>query len=338
VAVIEVDVTAPGDLSLDLIYVTTGASWQPLYDLRLAGDSLEVNYLAQVQQSTGDDWRNVALAVSTAQPAVALIAPELDPWFIQPWRPAPKPMLRAMPAAAAMQDAILREPQHEYAVAEPQVAEMAVATATVSEAGAALTYHLAGGADVPGNGEPRKVTIASFPLKPQLDYVTAPKLQAACFRRAKVKNDSPYSLMPGSAQLFEGDDFLGGTHMEFVAPGQEIELFLGPDERLRVERELAAREVDKVFMADKRRLRYAYTIKLENLRDRPQLVTVRDQLPVSRDEQIKVKLEAADPRPAQHDDLNLLEWKLTLEPGRKQTVRFEFTVEHPRALTVTALP
>jgi uncharacterized protein (TIGR02231 family) len=342
VAVIEVDVTAPGDLSLDLIYVTTGASWRPLYDLRLAGDSLEVSYLAQVQQSTGDDWRNVALAVSTAQPAVALIAPELDPWYIAPFVPPPMVYAQAMPAAAPARGKMrLQEARDEMAlISEPSPAEaaMAVATATVSEAGAALTYRLAGGADVPGNGEPRKVTIASFPLKPQLDYVTAPKLQAACFRRAKVKNDSPYSLMPGSAQLFEGDDFLGSMQMEFVAPNQEIELFLGPDERLRVERELAAREVDKVFMADKRRLRYAYTIKLENLRDRPQLVTVRDQLPVSRDEQIKVRLDAADPRPAQHDDLNLLEWKLTLEPGRKQTLRFEFTVEHPRALTVTALP
>ncbi|MGQ0602852.1 MAG: mucoidy inhibitor MuiA family protein [Anaerolineales bacterium] len=339
VASVEVEVTTAGELQLDLVYVALGASWQPLYDLRLANDTLDVTYLAQVQQNTGEEWSNVALALSTAQPALSLTVPELNPWYIAPFVPVPVPMMaRAMPAAAPMQKAMIMEPRHEYADAEPQMAEMTVATATVSEAGAALTYQLSGGADVPGNGDPRKVTIANFPLKPQLDYVTAPKLQAACFRRAKVKNESAYSLMPGGAQLFEGDDFLGSTRMEFVAPNQEIELFLGPDERLRVERELAAREVDKSLLGDKRRTRFAYVIKLENLRDRPQLVTVRDQLPVSRDEQIKVKLDAADPRPTEHDDLNLLEWKLTLEPQQKQSVRFEFTVEHPRSLRVTGLP
>lgn len=341
IASVEVDVLSAGDLTLDVTYVAMGASWQPLYDLRLAQDTLDVNYLAQVQQNTGEDWPNVELALSTAQPALSLTVPELSPWYIQPFLPRPAPA----PQAARAPKALLRERDEAEAgamdmvLAEPAAAyEMSVPTAAVSEAGAALTYQLSGRADVPGNGDPRKVTLASFPLKPQLDYVTAPKLQAACFRRAKVKNESAYSLMPGSVQLFEGEDFLGTTQLEFIAPNQEIELFLGPDERLRVERELAAREVDKTLLGDKRRTRYAYTIKLENLRPQAQTITVRDQLPVSRDEQIKIKLESAEPRTTQHDDLNLLEWKLTLEPSKKQTLRFEYIVEHPRSMTVMGLP
>jgi uncharacterized protein (TIGR02231 family) len=144
--------------------------------------------------------------------------------------------------------------------------------------------------------------------------------------------------LPGSAQLFEGDEYLGATKLEFVAPRQEFELALGADERWRVERKLAAREVDKTFIGDRRRLRYAYTIEVENLSAAPQTVTVRDQLPVPRDEQIRVKLEAADPKPAGQTDLNQLEWKLMLDKGIKQTIRFDFSVEYPRALDVDGLP
>ena len=161
---------------------------------------------------------------------------------------------------------------------------LAVDSAAVSDAGASLTYQLAGRADIPGANEPRKVTIAVFSLKPVLDYVTAPKVEQVCYRRATVKNDSPYSLLPGNAQLFEGDEYLGATRLEFVAPGQEFELALGADERLRVERKLAARDVDKTFIGDRRRIRYAYTIEVENLREAQQTVLVRDQLPVPRDE------------------------------------------------------
>jgi len=335
-AVVEVEVTAPGDLTLELVYMVQGAQWSPLYDLRLTDGALEVTYLAQVRQTTGEDWRNVSLALSTAQPALALTVPELQPWYVMP-KPPPAPRLQRAVAktpaglemAAAMPaPALLAEAPAEYEV----VAE----SAAVSDSGAALTYRLAGRADIPGNGDPRKVTIAAFPLKPRLDYVTAPKLQAACFRRAWVKNESAYSLLPGPAQLFEGDDYLGTTRLEFVAPQQEIELFLGADERLRVERELTLREVDKNLLGDKRRLRYGYTLTLDNLRGAPQTVTVRDQLPVPRDEQIKVRLDGADPRPTTHDDLNLLEWKLEAGPG-KTTVKFEFTVEHPRTMEVLGL-
>jgi uncharacterized protein (TIGR02231 family) len=208
----------------------------------------------------------------------------------------------------------------------------------VSEAGASLTYQLAARAGIPGSNEPRKVTVAVFSLKPELDYVTAPRREQNVYRRATVKNDSPYTLLPGKAQLFEGDEYLGATRLEFTAPNQEFELVLGADERVRVERELAARDVDKTFIGDRRRIRYAYTIEVENLRDAPQTIFVRDQLPVPRDEQIKVRLEAADPKPVEHTELNQLEWKLTLDKSAKQTIRFDFSVEFPRAMDVVGLP
>ncbi|HKV08023.1 MAG TPA: DUF4139 domain-containing protein, partial [Thermoanaerobaculia bacterium] len=102
------------------------------------------------------------------------------------------------------------------------------------------------------------------------------------------------------------DEYLGATHLRHTAPGQELELALGADERMRVERKLTARSVDKTFLADRRRLRYGYRIEVENLRDTPQTVYVRDQLPVSKHEQIKVKLESADPKPARQTELNQL--------------------------------
>jgi hypothetical protein len=101
---------------------------------------------------------------------------------------------------------------------------------------------------------------------------------------------------------------------------------------------MVARDVDKAFIiGDRRRIRYAFEIELENLRDSRQTVLVRDQLPVSRDEQIKVKLDSVDPKPAEHSELNVLEWKVVLEAGAKRKLRFDFTVEHPRAMDVIGL-
>lgn len=338
VATVEIEVSQAGDMDVELTYMVTGAGWSPLYDLRLKESILEVTYLAQVTQNTGEDWNNVALTLSTAQPSLSLTIPEMDAWYVQqryPVHPAAQPLrAKGGPMLAAPAPA----PMPEAAREEPEAFALESESASVSESGANLSYSLSSRADVPGNNDPRKVVIASFNLKPNFDYVTAPKIEPVCFRRAKVKNESQYSMLKGSAQLFEGDDYLGATTLEFVAPNQEFELALGADERLRVERELTLRYVDKNFMGDKRQIRYGYKIEVENLRDTPQTIFVRDHIPVPRDEQIKVKLEAHEPKASEQSDLNQLEWKIALNANSKQTIRYEFSVEHPRSMGVTGLP
>ena len=81
--------SAAGELELELSYVVTGAGWQPLYDVRSSDKDVEVTYLAQVAQNTGEDWPAVSLTLSTARPSLALVLPELDPWYLRPRQPLP---------------------------------------------------------------------------------------------------------------------------------------------------------------------------------------------------------------------------------------------------------
>jgi uncharacterized protein (TIGR02231 family) len=343
-AEVELECREAGDLDIELTYVVTGAGWHPLYDLRLSDAGLELTYLGQVFQQTGEDWAGASLTLSTALPALSLVIPELDPWFVEPLLPRPAAPKRAMaatamrapvsPMQAAPAPALTAAPEtmpvREFIETEASQAEVAVS-------GAAVTYRVGGSVDVPGDGTPRKTTIAVFRLSPALDYVTAPKLADAAYRRAKVTNESPYVLLPGPAQLFEADEYLGATALELTSPGQEFELVLGADERVRVKRELKARDVDKRLVADRRRVRYAYEIEVENLLDAEQTVYVRDHIPVSRHEDIKVKLEFLDPKVIEQSELNLLEWKLTVGKGQKRTIRYEYAVEAPRAMQVRGL-
>jgi hypothetical protein len=96
--------------------------------------------------------------------------------------------------------------------------------------------------------------------------------------------------------------------------------------------------VDKRLMGGTRRLHYGYELTLENLLATPAQLTLHDQLPVARHEAITVKLESIDPKPAEQTELNLLTWELTLAPGQKVTVRFDFAVEHPQGMRVNGLP
>ena len=344
-ALIEVDVLQAGDLTVELSYVVSGASWKPLYDLRLLEEgekpSLAVGYLAQVSQKTSEPWENVTLTLSTARPALAATLPELKPWFIQPYTPPvqppqPAPMMRAAKADRATLLAAAA-PLGEAGAALP-VEEAVEVQASVDVSGGSVTYHIPDPVTIPADGAPHKVVVARFELAPDLDYVTAPKLVEAAYRRARNVNNSPYLLLPGAANLFAGEEFIGATRLNLTAPNEKFELYLGVDDRIKVKRELKRREVEKTIIGGKRRLHFGYEITLENLTTGDAVLILHDQIPASKHEDIKVRLESAEPKPTEQSELNLLNWELKLAPKEKRTVRFDFGIEAPQGLNITGLP
>ena len=339
---VEIEVLQAGELQIDLTYVALNTGWQPLYDLRLdeSGDRpavLEAVYLAQITQTTGEDWQAVDVTLSTARPALSGSIPELKPWYIRPLPPPPERVRSARFVKAPVEaDAAAVVPMS--AAPAPSEAPIAEAFAAVDDQGAAVTYLVPGKVTIPADGAPHKVIVARIGLKPALDYVSAPRLVQAVYRRAKLANNSRYTLLPGKANLYSGEEYIGGTALELTAPDGEIELYLGVDDRIKVERELKRRDVDKRLLGGKRRLQYGYQIEIENARSDEVHLMVQDQIPVSGHEDLKVKLESANPKPDRQTELNLLEWDLVMEPRSKQTLRFDFSVEYPQDLHVIGLP
>ncbi|MFQ5400719.1 MAG: mucoidy inhibitor MuiA family protein [Anaerolineae bacterium] len=345
---IEVEAASEGEFGVELSYVVGQAGWRPLYDLRLAQRDedggtehvVEVSTFAQVTQNSGQDWKGVALTVSTARPALNQRLPELKPWYLDVYQP-PRPMTRAVmerpPSPAPMAKAMAKQGTELLSEAPRPEMEAETATAEVQDGGASVNFLVPGQTDIPSDGSPHKNLIHRFALKPKLDYLAVPRHTDAVFRRATVTNDSAGPLLEGMASLFSGDEFIGRTKVEYTPAGGELELLFGAEERITIERELERRDTDKRLLRDHRQMRFGYRIELKNLLPSAVKVEVHDQIPVSRHEQINVKLGQTTPVPDVKTDLNLLEWHLTLDPGVEQAIRYEYAVEHPRGLQVMGL-
>ncbi len=345
-AVVEVEIKRAGELTLELTYLVSGAGWTALYDLRLTETTepkLQLMYLGQVTQRSGEDWIDVALTLSTARPALTTLQPDLKPWYLNVYMPPPAmpaPQPRAAGAVLSKMQTAATPPEFEaqgFGVAPAPVA-MEALSAQVSAEGASVTFQLAQKVSVPSDGSPHKVTVTTFDLSPKIDYLSVPKLAEAVYRRAKIVNRSDFLLLDGPAGLFIEGGFVGTLPLKRTAPNEEFELTLGVDDRVTVKRELKARDVDKKLIGDRRRLRVAYEIEIKNLRAQKIDLEVRDQFPVSRHEQVKVKLEACDPKPIEQTDLNELKWRLALDPNAKAVAHFEFSIEQPTNLQVLGLP
>jgi hypothetical protein len=73
------DKGAKGEILLS--YLVRDANWSAQYNLRADADKKQtkVEYNAMVHQSSGENWNNVALALSTAQPTIVSAPPSLIP-------------------------------------------------------------------------------------------------------------------------------------------------------------------------------------------------------------------------------------------------------------------
>ena len=337
-----VEAAAEVDAEIEVIYGVTGASWQPLYDIRLVESKVSLSYLANVTQQTGEDWPAVQLSLSTARPAVSTTIPELNPWYLDVPRPVvPLPPMAAQAARFAGEvsgggaSEAFAAPQAMRAAVPPP--PMQVAQATVESTGASVTFKVARPVAIPSDGSPHKTTVTSLDLDSQLDYVSVPRLAEEAYLRAKITNTSPYILLPGQASIFHEGNFVGATRLETVVPNQEFEAQLGVDDRIKVERELTTREISKTLIGNTRKNVFGFKITVSSFLAWPTRVTLYDQFPVSRNEQIKSKLLEVRPAPVEQSELNILKWELAVAPQQKQTLTFGFEVDFPRDLAISGL-
>ncbi|MEU9510817.1 mucoidy inhibitor MuiA family protein [Micromonospora sp. NPDC048170] len=318
------------ELELELTYLVDGARWQPSYDLRLVDETVTLTWFGLVSQDTGEDWPECELQLSTARPAVATAVPELSPWYLDRVRPRTPRALPAMmadgpppmpaPAAAPPSTGVA-------AFAGPPPPMMRASVAEVEQGIAAATYRPARPIAVPADGSAHRATVAVLELPARLDHVTVPLRAPEAHLRATVRNTSAHTLLPGPAAVFHGADFVATTRLSAWAPGEETELALGVDDRLRVERKLNRRSDTKATLGSTRRREVEYRITVANHTPRPATVEVRDQLPVSRDDGVAVRDATLVPPPAERTELGELIWRLRLDPGKSGEITMGFRVE-----------
>jgi uncharacterized protein (TIGR02231 family) len=342
-AIIDLELTDASELTIEISYITFEAGWKPVYDLRLFEKDgkpiLEVDYLADVTQGTGEAWEGISLTLSTAHPAHSSTLPVLEPWYIHPPEPiypvtrlsvGPKPISSfdispQQPLSAALHEELPQEVAKEE-------------TATVHSTGVSVSYIVQSAVTIQPSGDPHKVNIARFSLEPRLDYVSTPKLAQFVFRRAMIENTSPYTLLEGQANILFIDEYVGTTQLALTVPGGEVEIYLGSENRIKVERELKRREVDKRALSGRRSQVFGYAINLDSRMPNQVNLTLYDQLPIPRNEDIRVRLDLSDPKPTSQTELNQLIWELSLEPKEKCTVRFDFSVDSPQSMKIIGLP
>jgi uncharacterized protein (TIGR02231 family) len=346
VATVRIDVKKAGLVQLDLRYIVHGPSWRPVYDVRAdtAQNNLELTYNAEVRQSTGENWKGVTLKLSTAQPSIGGREPELSPWFINKLEPL---VASAAPAALKAKSSSRSGGQMMNAYVADSVkdeaAAMEVTGATVITGATAETYVIDRAADILSDNKVAKVNITKQNFTTVYRYSSVPKLSPHAYLKAKAKNKSDFTLLPGPTSVFLDGAFVANASIDLVPAGQEFWTYLGVDPSVTVERkELGRREeTNGIFGKKTVKTTYDNVFKIKNAKSSAIELVVWDQIPISDHEDIKVILEEPkyekDSDNLKMSDGKLLEWKFNLNASEKKEVPFRFAIERPEGTIIQGL-
>lgn len=337
---VRLEVAEAGSLDLKLAYTVSGASWSPTYDVRVssADKSIVLGYAAMVRQSTGEDWNGVGLTLSTARPAIGGRVPELSPWFVGE---QPKTFLQRGALANKVEAlGAMSAPAEEPTMAQDafEMRDLSSPNATVQTGLTSATFTIPYPAEIPADNASHKVGVGNHTIEGTLTHVTVPKLAELAYLRAKATNTTDLVLMAGPINLFLDQTYVARSFLDTIMPGETFDLDLGVDDGISVERKLVNRLTENTgLISRKQKVTYDFLITIKNNREVAHEITVKDQIPISRHEDVEVQMIAPPSNAVKKDEDGTITWVITLAPGEERQLPVKFSVEHPTDLPVFGL-
>lgn len=331
-AAIRVEAAKPGKAIFDLTYQLGGASWSPLYDASLKTESGKVTLTqaANIRQSTGEDWNNARLTVSTSRPSAGAAMPELYPWWID-FR-QPRPVLREKTLMKQKREAEAPLAGVMDIQSAPAEAKEMVAQAVTSDF--SVRYRIPGRVTVPADNSKHRFVLNKQQLHAQLTARSAPKLDKRAFLYGQLEYQGETPLLPGLWQLQRDGTFVGTQRNKALRPGEKVALAFGADDAIEIDYKLLKDERSEEGLLNRdRRIARRYRIGITNHHQRKLTISIFDQLPVSRDEDIQVALSEDATKPNNRDvedRAGVLEWKRTFSPEEKWQIHFGYDVSYPK--------
>jgi uncharacterized protein (TIGR02231 family) len=340
-----VDVPKEGSMMFNLSYLVAGPRWLPLYDVRFssADKKLKLVYKAQVFQSTGEDWKNVTVKLSTARPQAGGTHPNLEPWGISLYQPAYDDMsdMKMKRASAAPMPQMMNAYELEEKM-KPSEEPILAAVATVETRSTSAVFVPQGKSSILCDNQPYTVTIMEKAFPAVLRYSAVPKLAQHAYLKAKATNSTDFPFLPGTTNIYLDNAFVAKGSMELVAPSEEFWTFLGADDAIAVKYQLLRRFEKKEGLAGRKTcVVYEYRMTVTNNRKTEEELVMWDQLPVSNSQDLTVELiepkYKADTDFLKMNENKYLEWYFKLKPGQEIKVTFSFSVTYPKNRTVYGL-
>jgi len=319
------------NVNFTLSYFVTNTNWTPSYDLRVKDilKPLNLTFKANINQNSGEDWKDVKLSLSTGEPQNQGNAPVLNTWYIEP---VPQVRATRFVAPEIKYDSEISKPQANAKVAFDDVVVTGYGTVQTNYQQTAKSFELPQLYTIKDGSKNFQVELKPLEIPATYEYYVAPKYDKDAFLTAKIVDWEQYDLIAGTMKLYFEDTYLGDTYLN-VNNQDTLSISLGRDKGVVVSRNKMTDFREKQSLGNNKVDSRGYEITVRNTKRQAINLTVEDQFPISKAKEIEVNDQEANEAEI-NKETGKITWRLKLEPNKEKKLKHKFTVKSPKGMVL----
>ncbi|MCL2296013.1 MAG: mucoidy inhibitor MuiA family protein [Methanomassiliicoccaceae archaeon] len=323
-----------GKAEITVSYYVNNAWWRPFHEIRMneVGAPVALSMKGRIVQNTGEDWKDVNVKLSTGNPMLGNQQPTLYPWYIDMAMPQIDRSTKDIAYCEEMVCAcsVDEDSNMKKTMRPASPAQMMTQT---TESYAATEFALPAPLNIPSSNKPSKVEILKHVLEANLYYYCVSKIDADAFLIAEIKGWGSLNLLAGEVSIFQGNEYVGKTHLDPAKADDSMEISLGRDRAIIVTREKGNNLTSKGMIGKNKKVLREWVITVKNTRSKSVKMKLIDQIPVSTNSDLIV--EAIETSGAElNKDTGILTWSLDIPTGGSVKKVLKYEVTYPKNGTV----
>jgi len=186
---------------------------------------------------------------------------------------------------------------------------------------------------VPADGMEHTVAVKTHNVPAIYKHYCTPKLDKDAFLYARTTGWEDLNLIPGQANVFFEGTYVGQSYLNLQNTSDTLDVSLGRDKGVVVERIRRKRTDDKAAVGGKRTITVGFDLNVRNTKSTAIDIEVRDQHPLSPRSEIEVKLEEKGDAVV-NEQTGQLTWNVRVESKTTKKLGFSYSVKHPKDMPV----
>jgi uncharacterized protein (TIGR02231 family) len=327
-ATVTVNCRALPQVTVTLSYVVGGASWQPEYDVDVAPRgrgktgpaTARLTVGALIRQATGEDWTSARVSLSTARPKLGSEAPQPAPLVVGGYEQQREKVL------------VQSQERREQLAGGGGGGGAGPRGAALDDKGNSFVLTLPHAITVVADGRPVWAPVDVIETQATVKLVATPKIDEHVYQVAALKNPAAYPLLEGRVRSYRGGSYVGDSRLRHQGVGAPFEISLGIDEELKVERKIREdKDKSAGLLSSTKHIIRGYRTKLTNRAAGPETIELRENIPVTKIDDVKVEVLSGATTPGYQLDAarGFITWSVKLVNGEWRNVDLGYAIHLP---------
>ena len=182
---------------------------------------------------------------------------------------------------------------------------------------------------IPSDGKSVAAEIGRFDLPAAYIYQSTPKIDKDAFLVAEATGWEKLNLLQGEANVYFENTFVGKSILDPGQTSDTLRFSMGRDRSIRIERTKENDYSSRRAIGSNQTQTVAWKFTVRNTRPEPVVLTLTDQLPVSRNNTIAVSAEELSGGRLDKES-GIVAWRLELKPGEQRELHLRYAVKYPK--------